>query len=228
MTEKFNTDITEAEDIQRLPSELDNDGVVFSYGSLLDHEMLRRLLKGRGPFRIMETGDAAEAVDLVRGGPGDIVILRNVRLENVRVSIVTETILRRRYKDSGGDLQELIDAGVTTREVPQAAYLYARPAAPFEKGRSLNGGLICNLTEEELSVLDMYEFEPVLRRTRAPELTIRGRSYVPEHITFYAGSGSSGDLTVEEKAERSRLLNLNRKPGRQSPQAKWPTNVRRK
>jgi len=40
-----------------------------------------------------------------------------------KVSIVTEAILRRWYKDSGGDLQKLVDAGVTSREVPESAYL---------------------------------------------------------------------------------------------------------
>jgi len=216
------------EKIDQLPAELDNDTVIFSYGSLLDHKKLRELLKNRGEFKILETGDAAEAARLAKGYPKDIVILRNVRLENVRVSIVTEAILRRWYKDRGGDLQKLIDAGVTTREMIPALFLYARPAKPQEKGKTLNGGLICNLSKEELAVLDKYEWEPVLKRERAPELKIGDRSFVPEQITFYAGIAPAGDITREEKAERSRLLNLNRKPGQQSPQAKWPKDVRRK
>ena len=220
--------ITEAEDINQLPGELDNDTVIFSYGSLLDHEKLIELLKNRGEFKILETSDAAEAARLARGNPKDIVILRNVRLENVRVSILTETIFRRWYKNRGGDLQALIDAGVTTPEIPQAVFLYARPARLEEKGRTLNGGLICNLSKEEVSVLDKYEWEPVLERKRTPELKIENQTFVPEHITFYAGNEPTNDITIEEKAERARLLNLNRKPGRQSPQAKWQKSVRRK
>jgi hypothetical protein len=114
MTEKLKPpEITVAKDIKRLPGELDNDRVIFSYGSLLDHEKLRALLKNRGEFKILETENLTEAATLVQGNPKDIVILRNVRLENVRVSIVTETMLRRWYQNRGGDLEELIKAKVT-------------------------------------------------------------------------------------------------------------------
>jgi hypothetical protein len=218
MTEKFT----------HLPPELDNETVIFSYGSLLEHETLRKLLKKRGEFKIFETNDASEAARLVKANPKDIIILKNVRLENVRVSIVTETILRRWYKNRDGELQELIDAGVTTREIPQALFLYARPAKTGEKGRTLNGGLIYNLSSDEVFMLDKYEFEPVLIRARAPEIKIGERTFVPKHIAFYAGTESPGDITSEEKAERARLLNLNRKPGAQSPQARWQREVRRK
>ena len=218
----------EAEDINKLPAELDNDTVIFSYGSLLEQEKLRELLKNRGEFKIFETSDAAEAVRLAKDNPQDIVILRNVHLENVRVSIVTETILRRWYKNRGGDIETLIAAEITTRDIPQALFLCARPAKLLEKGKILNGGLICNLSKEELSVLDKYEWEPVLKRLRAPELKIGERVFVPEHIVFYALTEAAGDVTAEEKAERASLLNLNRKPGRQSPQARWHGQVRRK
>ena len=220
--------VREAKDKKPLPAELDNDAVIFSYGSLLEHEKLRELLKNRGEFKILETSGAAEAAELAQDNPKDIIILRNVRLENVRVSIVTETILRRWYKNSGGNVQELIDAGITTREIPPALFLCARPAEPLEKGKTLNGGLVCNLSKNELLVLDKYEWAPVLKRMHTPELKIGNNTYVPEHITFYAVTVSADDMTSEEKAERSRLLNLNRKPGRQSPQARWKKNVRRK
>lgn len=222
------TEITPGEDKKPLPVELDNETVIFSYGSLLNHQKLKELLKTRGEFKILETIDVAEAARLSKSNPEDIVILRNVRLENVRVSVVTETMLRRWYKNRGGDLQELIRAGVTTREIPRAVMLMGRPARPGERGKILNGGLICNLTKEELSVLDKYEWEPVLKRARTPELKIGGRTFVPEHITFYAGTALADDITPEEKAERARLLNLNRKPGELSPHAKWQNNVRRK
>jgi hypothetical protein len=155
--------------------------------------------------------------------------LKNVRLENVRVAIVTETILRRWYVKRGGELEDLIAAGVTTREAPQALFLYARPARPIEKGRTLNGGLICNLTETEETeslLLDKYEFEPVLKRARVPKLKIGDGAFFPEHITFYAGTENFDDITVEEKKERSVFLDLNRKPGAQSPQARWKKDVR--
>src|SRR5262245_65016484 len=103
-----NTDTSDG----RLPSELDSGNTIFSYGSLLDHGKLRELLAERGEFRILETNDAAEAARLAKDHADDIVILRNVRLENVRVSVVTEKILRRWYKDRGGDLRELTDAGI--------------------------------------------------------------------------------------------------------------------
>ena len=212
----------------RLPGELDNDTVIFSYGSLLDHEKLRELLVHKGEFQVFETSDVAEAAQLAKDNPKDIIILRNVRLENVRVSIVTEPILRRWYKDRGGNLRELTEAGIATDGALECAYLYARPARAGERGKALNGGLICNLTGEEVSVLDKYEFEPVLRRTRVPQLKIQGRVFAPEHVAFYAGTESVSDLTREERAERSRLLNSDRKPGQQSPQAKWPPNVRRR
>ena len=218
---------TDTNDSNRLPPELDSRTVIFSYGSLLDHGKLRQLLAER-EFRIFETGDLAEASRLAKNHASDIVILRNVRLENVRVSVVTEKILRRWYSDRGGDLRELTDAGIATDDALECAYLYARPALAGERGRGLNGGLICNLSADEVAVLDKYEFEGVLVRTRTPQLVIQGRTYVPENVAFYAGTESAADLTLEEKAERSRLLNLNRKPGTQSPQAKWPRNVRRK
>lgn len=212
---------------RRLPGELDNETVIFAYGSLLEHEKLRELLTKRGEFKILETGHAAEAAQLVKDHPKDIVILKNVRLENVRVSIVTETMLRRWYARSGGDLEALRAAGLVARETRPAVFLMGRPAKPEEKGRTLNGGLICNLSKEELSLLDRYEWTPVLKRVRAPKLKIGKRAFVPEQITFYAGAESTGDITREEKAERSRLLNLNRKPGGQSPQARWQRGVRR-
>jgi len=228
MTEKTATPETlEPKDIFRLPSELDNEKVIFSYGSLLEHEKLRALFKDRGKFKVLETSRQPEAADLVRNNPTDIVILRNVRLENVRVAVVTETMLRRWFKNRGGELEELIDAGVTARQVPPALFLYARPAERFEKGKSLNGGLICNLRLEELSVLDKYEWKPVLKRLRTPELKIGECKFVPQYITFYAGTVSFDDIEPAEKAERAKFLSLNRKPGQQSPQAKWQKNVRR-
>ena len=210
----------------RLPPEIDNDTVIFSYGSLLDHGLLRFLLKPRGNFEIRETLHLTEAAGMVSAYPKDIVILRNVRLENVRVSIVTEAILRRRYKDSGGDLQKLIDAGVTTEKVPESAYLYGRPVRDGERGRFLNGGLICNLTTEEVEVLDKYEFETILKRTRAPRLVIQNRPFTPAHIAFYAGTSAADDLTPEEVHERARILSLNRQRGKKSPHARWPENIR--
>ena len=225
MTEKITTP---GKDKKPLPVELDNDTVIFSYGSLLNHEKLRELFKTRGEFKILETIDAAEAARLAKDQPQDVVILKNVCLENVRASIVTETMLRRWYKNRGGNLQALIDAEVTTPDVPQALFLYARPAKAVEKGKILNGGLICNLSKAELSILDKYEWSPVLIRERAPELKIQNQTYFPEHITFYAGTESTDDITSEERAERAGLLNLNRKPGEPSPQAKWQRNVRRK
>jgi len=211
----------------QLPPEIDNDTVIFSYGSLLDHGQLRFLLNTRGDFEIRETLDLAEAATMVNAHPEDIVILRDVRLENVRVSIVTEAILRRWYKDSGGDLQKLVDAGVTSREVPESAYLYARPVREGERGRFLNGGLICGLTTEEVDVFDKYEFETILRRTRTPRLAIQTRIFTPAYITFYAGTAAD-DLTPEEVGERSRILRLNRQRGKKSPHAKWPENIRKK
>jgi hypothetical protein len=221
-------DAEDITDIGELPAELDNETVIFSYGSLLEHETLRGLLKNRGEFKVLETSSIVEAAVLAKANPADIVILRNVRLENVRVSIVTETMLRRWYQIRGGNLQELIDSQITTREIPQAVFLYARPAKLNEKGRTLNGGLICNFSKAELSMLDKYEFEPVLKRMRAPELKIGERTYAPKYITFYAGTESLEDMTPEEKAERARILNLNRKPGYLSPQAKWQKLVRRR
>ncbi len=70
-----------------LPKELDNDGVIFAYGSLLEHAKLRELLKHRRPFNNWETDDAAEAVGSIKAGSVDVVILRQVRLEGVRVSM---------------------------------------------------------------------------------------------------------------------------------------------
>jgi hypothetical protein len=211
-----------------LPSELDNETVIFSYGSLLEHEQLRELLRNRGEFKILETNNLAGAARLVKENPRDIIILRNVRLENVRASIVTESMLRRWYKLRGGNIERLIRAGVTTREIPQAVFLYARPARPEEKGRTLKGGLIFNFTADEILMLDEYEFKPVLERVRTPELYIENRRFVPKRITFYAGTESVGDITDEEKTERAKLLYLNRKPGRLSPHARWKSDVRRK
>jgi hypothetical protein len=220
----FATEMTEAQNIKPLPAEIDHETTIFSYGSLLDHDTLREILKARGEFKILETVDLTEAARLVRNNPKDIVILKNVRLENVRVSIVTERMLRRWYRDGGGDPQMLASAGA----LPEAVFLYARPARAGEKGRSLNGGLICNFRDAEILTLDRYEWEPVLKRARTPELQIGDRRFVPQHITFYAGTVSTAGITPEEKAERSRLLNLNRTPGQKSPHAKWPEKVRKK
>ena len=215
-------------DTSPLPPEIDNNTVIFSYGSLLDHGQLRFLLKARGDFEIRETADIAEAARMVSAHPKDIVILKNVRLENVRVSIVTEAILRRWYKDSGGDLQKLIDAGVTTEEAPESAYLFGRPARDGERGRFLNGGLICSLTAEEVEIFDKYEFETILKRTRTPRLAIQNRTFTPAYITFYAGTAATGDLTPEEVRERARILNLDKQRGKKGAHAKWPENIRQK
>lgn len=187
------------------PKEIDNETVIFSYGSLLNHRQLRELLKHRGDFNIFETTDLDEAVKLTKANPNDIIILKNVVLENVRVSIVTETMLRRWFQKHGGDLQKLIAAGVTTFEIPQAVFLYARPAKMNEKSRSLNGGLICNLTKDEVLMLDSYEFEPVLKRTRTPKLVIQNQIFTPQHITFYAGTESAKDITPAEKIGRAHV-----------------------
>jgi hypothetical protein len=211
-----------------LPAELDNSNVIFSYGSLLDHDTLRELLRTRGAFEIFETVSRSEAVRLANRFSCDITILKNVRLEDVRVSLVTETILRRWYRTRGQDLTGLIDAGITAPEVSPAVFLYGRCARPGERGRFLNGGLICNLTAEEVSFLDRYEWTPVLSRVPVPRIVIEGRVYFPEAMTFYAGSEDPCDLEPEEKAERSRFLNLHRRPGRLSPQARWPPDVRRR
>ena len=220
--------MNEIKDLKELPAELDQKTALFAYGSLLEHEQLRELLRQRGEFRILETENLARAVRLVIDNPRDIVILRNVRLENVRVCIVTETILRRWFENRGGSIEEHIESGVAPIEIPRSLFLYARPSDPFEKGKSLNGGLIFNFQPNELSVLDKYEFAPVLKRTRAPELKIAERAYFPRNITFYAGTESFDDIQPEEKAERARLLNLNRKRGRLSPQARWPERIRQK
>ncbi len=218
--------INKAPENERLPAGLDNEGVIFSYGSLLEHSKLRELLKKREHFEIFETNSPEEAAILVNSNPNDIVIIKNVRLENVRVSIVTERILRRWYENIGGDVQKLIDVGITSAEIPRALFLYARPAESNEKGRNLNGGLICNLSRDDLSTLDNYEWKPVLNRTRVSQLTIGNRSFLPNYITFYAGSEPSDNITSAEKNERSKLLNLNRNRGNLSPQAKWQRNVR--
>ena len=116
MTEKTATPETlEPKDIFRLPSELDNEKVIFSYGSLLEHEKLRALFKDRGKFKVLETSSPPEAADLVRNNPTDIVILRNVRLENVRVAVVTETMLRRWFKNRGGELEDFGHASALRR-----------------------------------------------------------------------------------------------------------------
>jgi hypothetical protein len=210
-----------------LPAELDNSNVIFSYGSLLDHDKLRELLPTRGAFEIFETVSLAEAVRLTKRFSRDIIILKNVRLEGVRVSLVTETILRRWYRTRGGDLAGLIDAGIAAPEVSPAVFLYGRCAQQGERGRFLNGGLICNLTTDEVSFLDKYEWAPVLERVAVPRIVIDGRMYFPQKMTFYAGSEDPGDLEPAEKAERSRFLDLHRQPGRLSPQARWPPDVRR-
>lgn len=212
--------------VNPLPKEIDNERTIFSYGSLLDHDVLRRLLNSRGEFEIFETREIPKAESLLAANSSAIVILRDVRLENIRVSIVTETILRRWFHDHGGDLQKLVDAGVTTSKIPECLFLYARPAAVGERGRYVNGGLICNMTVNEVTRLDQYEFEPVLVRTRTPQLTINGNRYIPKNINFYAGTKSVASLTAAERSERSNFLNRKPKPGLRSIHAKWPVTVR--
>jgi hypothetical protein len=210
-----------------LPADIDNDRAIFSYGSLLDHKILKNLLRERSEFYIFETRDVAEAARLASENPGHIVILKNVLMEGVRVTIVTEAILRRWYAERGGDISKLVDAGVTSMEEPRYAYLYARPARDGERGRSLNGGIICNLTEAEIAMLDLYEMEPVLKRERVPQIQIQGKIYTPNHVAFYAGQESPETITEAERDERALILAAGRKPGRQGPNAKWPMDVRR-
>ena len=217
--------VRNADNLGALPAEVDNDTVIFSYGSLLDRDRLKHLLRDRGTFQIFETDSLAETSKLVTDKPTDIVILRNVRLLNVRVSIVTESMLRRWYAEKGGDLPSLVEECVTTELPSQSIFLVAR-AASDENGRSLKGGLICNLRPKELLHIDRYEWKPVLERTRTPKLEIDGKTYEPKHVTFYAGKQPLDDISVEERAERSRLMDLNRGKGQKSPQAEWPDNVR--
>lgn len=214
--------------IESLPAELDNAGVIFSYGSLLEPQKLRDLLTDRRQFKIFETDNAKYAAKLVNLYSSDIVILKDVRIVNVRVSIFTETILRRWYENRGKKVQELITAGIAEAEIPKALFLFARPAELHEKGKILNGGLICNLTRDELLKLDKYEWNPVMKRTRVNQITIEDRCFSPNYITFYAGTESAENITAEEKAERGEMMNFNRIRGCLSPQAKWRRNVRQR
>ena len=50
-----------AENSNRLPAELDNESVILTYGSLLEHAQLRELLKDRGEFEIFETAEPTES-----------------------------------------------------------------------------------------------------------------------------------------------------------------------
>ena len=102
--------LNEGPEKKRLPEALDNEGVLFSYGYLLDQPKLRELLNTRRPnFSILETTDIDEAKKLATH-PDAVVILRNVRMEGVRVSVVT-----------AGELHELRSLGEGSSE-PNGAH----------------------------------------------------------------------------------------------------------
>jgi hypothetical protein len=210
--------LRESAEIKQLPEALDNRGVIFAYGFLLDQPKLRELLN-RTPadFPIYETTDMEEA-KMLATHPDSVVILRDVRLDGLRVDIHSEQQYRDWMKTIDPDtLEATIEEGILKPQGQPNASLYARTASPEEYPRFLNGGLICGLRPEELKRLDKFELDPVYKRTRTPELTIGGETYVPREVTFYAGR-SDLDPSPEEPARTRELL----KKGRRV----WPREVR--
>lgn len=214
-----------------LPKELDEDTTIFAYGYLLDVSELKKLLaEKRTDFVVLETTRLDEALKLRREHPDDIVILRGVRLEGVRVSVVTEEQLREFYKEQGESVEALVQKGLLEPNPRQHSYLYARVAGPTERGRFLDGGLIAGLRREELEeVLDPYELPPVYRRQRVPELTIEGKRFKPEHATFYAGNIGALARTEEAVIAAKKTARAGRAGiGQYGPGAKWPREARHK
>jgi hypothetical protein len=201
---------------KRLPPAIDAENVIFAYGSLLEEQTLRGLLKPRLPFSIRELTDIDSAVKAAASKPGDIVIIRGVRLLNIRAALVTSAILTRWFP-----FKDHIEAS----EVADGVFLYARRIRDGERGRHLNGGLILGLTFEEIKAIDAYELDPVLQRRPVGTLIINSERYACEHISFYEGTVPAESRTREEKQEIRRLLRVSRASGKDL--RRWPRDVRR-
>ena len=216
--------------LEKLPEAIDNEGTLFAYGFLLDHENLKRLFeesrKGK-EVNIHEAGSIDEAEKLANENPGGVVILRNVKMEGVRAQIITYNQFTEAYKKKfGEEYYYNIDEG--------HEYLYVVPAKEGERGRNIEGGLIIGLNNNDLKYFDIDEaVEPekndgVYFRKKVPELEISGKKYKPDNIKFY--SGNVGDihefLNPEDKASSARIARsaiLDKKMGRElSDSAKWP------
>lgn len=219
------------EHLEKLPGELDTDTTLFAYGYLLDVSELKELIaKKRTDFAVLETTQLDRALKLRQEHPDDIVILRGVRLEGVRASVVTEEQLRGFYRERGESVEALVQKGLLEPAPRQHSYLYARVAEPDERGRFLDGGLIAGLRREELEeVLDPYELPPVYRRQRVPGLTIEGKRFKPERVTFYAGNIGKLRRATKEIVTAKETARVGRAGlGEYGTGAKWPREARHK
>jgi hypothetical protein len=198
-----------------LPDEIDNETVIFAYGSLLDEQTLRTLLVHRRQVNIRTAESIAAAVELRLRSPDDLVILRPVQVEEVRVMLVSNSILDRWASSDSDD----------GSSAPEALFLYGRRAKPHERGRHLKGGLLIGLTYDEVLDIDRYELEPVLSRCPATALKIGAATYRAEKISFYEGSMPAEARTLDEVAEIKRLLKLSRSGAPNI--CRWPADVRR-
>lgn len=220
---------------EKLPEAIDNVGTLFSYGYLLDIpnlqgllEDIQKLTEKPRTVTIREASDLSEAERLVRSEPESVIILRGTRLENVRVSVVSEEELHEQYEKRGKDIRSLVEKGMQQAPPREHAYLYSRRPVGEEKGRYLNGGLIIGLNEEELKHLDDYEYDPVYRRQPARELVIGSRKYQTEKITFYEGNGPL-ERSPDHIAKAKKYVWRERsEAGARGPRAKWPPFVRKR
>ena len=203
--------LKESREFNTLPTSLDKRGTLFSYGSLLLQDTLRSVLKSRRlGFSILEASNIKDAKELVDKNPEAVVILPNVEMSGVRVDVISEDQLRKWYKQTGGDINDLIQKGAFEKETQPRVILYARTAQstdePRTRSRYLNGGLIFGLSEEEVRLdLDAYEADPVYKRAVVPELKINNEKYTPQNVTYY-GAGVDLGKAEGESALVNKLL----------------------
>lgn len=234
----------ERETATTLPPEIDQNGTIFAYGFLLDHDNIQRLLDASRPGEEVEIIEAAlieDATKQRRLSPQAVIILRNVELGGVRVNVMTENQLHRAFeKKSGKPIEDYASTmGQETghdfiAEARENEYLMVRVANDGEVPKTVNGGLVL-FSKEDLPVIDADEYavgdEGIYARKPVPELNIAGTTYTPAHIEFYSGNVGGNfhtfmnpenpDVSRKETA-RALWHSGDRVRGQLPDAAKWP------
>lgn len=217
--------------------EIDRKGL-FSYGSLLDAETLRRALNDQ-KRRIFTTNHPNELGPLLTSKPGRLVILRGVRLEQVCAFIISSEMIA----DHLGAWSESVNRHVRqvtgrTREPPAEPELYLMLRRERLRPRFIQGGVIFGLNETDFRRLDCFElamenvgrtpFERrVYERIRATQLKVVGtlKPLPFNNVWFYAAAREMGKIHTVETRARVRELFFGakkRRGGHQPKAACWP------
>ncbi len=223
LTPESNLHKAKEAELQEIFKSIDKKGTLFAYGSLLDPQNLKRLLDNSGDDRapeVYEAKDLEEAGALLKQDPAGIVLLHNVLLDGIRAQIITDGQLLSAYKKKFGEKYPIDDANpeqylyVRTPIKKEVILKSGEKTETRERERSINGGLIIGLTEEDLERLDKNEtmkkvdgvMDGIYMRQQVPKVIIENKNFTPANIEFYGGNvGDFHKFLDPENSAESRL-----------------------